>query len=78
MPADNKTADNKVVVNPDLFDTEAAAAHLHLSKAYVEKLRLAGGGPTFLKLGRAVRYRRSDLDRWLDAQARTSTSEVAA
>lgn len=66
------------VKNPDILDTVAAAAHLHLSRQYLEKMRLVGGGPVFLKLGRAVRYRRIDLDAWLDAQVRTSTSDCGA
>ena len=64
------------VTNPDLFDTPAAAAHLQLSRQYLEKLRLTGGGPAYAKLGRVVRYRRADLDNWLAAQVITSTSEV--
>lgn len=30
----------------------------------------------FVKMGKAVRYRREDLDRFLDSSLRTSTSEV--
>lgn len=63
-------------INPDLFDTPAAAAHLQLSRQYLEKLRLTGGGPAFAKLGRVVRYRRIDLENWLTAQIKTSTSDV--
>lgn len=62
--------------NSEIFDTRGAAGHLHLSRQYLEKLRLAGGGPAFAKLGRVVRYRRIDLDNWLTAQIKTSTSDV--
>lgn len=64
--------------NPDIFDTPAAAAYLHLSTQYLEKMRVVGGSPAFLKIGKAVRYRRIDLDRWLDEKVRTSTSDRGA
>ena len=41
----------------------------------LQRWRLEGIGPKFLKLGRLVRYRQSDLDQWVDAQLRTSTSQ---
>ena len=41
-----------------------------------QKDRLTGRGPRFVRLGRLVRYRRSDLEQWLDAQTRTSTSDT--
>jgi predicted DNA-binding transcriptional regulator AlpA len=31
------------------------------------------GSPRFVKVGRQVRYRRSDLERWLDANAHDRT-----
>lgn len=39
------------------------------------KRRLSGDSPPFLKIGRCVRYRWSDVEAWLAAQTRTSTSE---
>ena len=47
-----------------------------ISQRTLQRWRLEGFGPKFLKLGRLVRYRRSDLDRWVDAQLRTSTSQA--
>ena len=46
-----------------------------VSERTLQRWRLEGIGPKFLKLGRLVRYRQSDLDRWVDAQLRTSTSQ---
>lgn len=66
--------------NPNLLDTGEAASYLRLSTQFLEKARIASNtGPRFVKLGRRVFYRRDDLDAWIDAQARTSTSarEVA-
>jgi hypothetical protein len=31
------------------------------------KRRLNGDGPAFVRIGRSVRYRQSDLDCWMDA-----------
>ncbi len=41
----------------------------------LEAERLKGGGIPFLKVGRAVRYLRGDVDRWVTASRRTSTTD---
>ncbi len=45
------------------------------SEAYFERARWAGGGPKFIKLGRSIRYRESDVLAWINASVRTSTSD---
>ena len=57
-----------------LLDTARAADHLGLSARTLEKWRTTGGGPLFVKLGRRVAYRIADLDSWVAAQVRSSTS----
>ena len=57
------------------LDTAAAAQALGLSKSTLEKLRVTGCGPRYLKLGRAVRYRLTDLNAWQEARLVESTSE---
>lgn len=48
-----------------------------LRTSYLEKLAHTGGGPCYLKLGRRiVRYRRSDLEQWLDAHKVRNTSDT--
>ena len=59
------------------LDTLAAARHIGLSKSTLEKLRVFGGGPKYLKLGKAVRYRVEDLDAWLAARIISNTSQHA-
>lgn len=54
-----------------------AAAHVGLSKQTMAKMRVYGGGPPFLKLGRRVLYDLTDLDRWLASHRRASTSAVS-
>lgn len=58
-----------------VLNTSEAAQTLGLAVTTLEKLRVHGGGPRYVKLGRAVRYRNSDLESWLDDRLRASTSE---
>jgi predicted DNA-binding transcriptional regulator AlpA len=58
-----------------LTDTKAAADYVGLTGSTLEKQRCFGGGPRYLKLGRVVRYRISDLDDWLEERTIASTSE---
>jgi predicted DNA-binding transcriptional regulator AlpA len=52
------------------------AAHLRLSERTLERHRIAGTGPPFVKLGRRVVYRREDIERWVEACTQRSTSET--
>jgi predicted DNA-binding transcriptional regulator AlpA len=52
------------------------AEHLRLSERTLERHRVAGTGPAFVKLGRRVVYRREDIERWADARTHQSTSEL--
>ncbi len=52
-----------------ILRTPNAAAYVGLSASTLEKLRLTGDGPAFIRLGgRAVGYDIRDLDAWLDDQ----------
>lgn len=51
-----------------VLNEEAAATYVAMSPAFLRSRRLRGAGPPFLRLGRAVRYRTSDLDKWLLAR----------
>jgi hypothetical protein len=53
-----------------------AATALQISVRTLERLRVSGFGPVYVKAGRLVRYRQSDLEAWLASQARHSTSEA--
>lgn len=53
-----------------------AAALLHVSKSFLDKLRVNGGGPEFIRLGaRKVLYRRQDLENWARSRRFESTSQ---
>ena len=58
------------------FNTREAALYLGLAVSTLNKWRCHGGGPQFLKLGRAVRYRKDDLDRFIETRMFGSTAEV--
>ena len=57
--------------------TPAAALYLGIAESTLNKMRLTGYGPPFVKVGaRAVAYRKADLDAWLQARVRRSTSDA--
>ena len=57
------------------WTTKEAARFLGLSASTLTKLRLTGGGPTYRKLGRSVRYTEQEVREWADARTRRSTSD---
>jgi predicted DNA-binding transcriptional regulator AlpA len=52
------------------------AAHLRLSERTLERHRVCGTGPRFVKLGRRIVYRRRDVEDWAAAHTVSSTSEA--
>lgn len=77
LPASDQPAGRPIPEYPAaLLVTAEAVFVLALSPRTLEALRLKGGGPPYIALTpRAVRYRRADLDAWIDARKRTSTSD---
>jgi len=55
--------------------TADAAGYCGMAKSTLEKLRVTGGGPPYLKIGRTVVYNVADLDEWLATKRRSSTSD---
>jgi hypothetical protein len=67
------------IAQHDHLLTEIEAAQLRRqSVRTLQAERLHGGGCFFVKLGRSVRYRRSDVLRFIESRVRSSTSELAA
>ncbi|MES1200226.1 MAG: helix-turn-helix domain-containing protein [Pseudomonadota bacterium] len=60
---------------PSRLSVEEAAGYTGLSVSTLNKLRISGGGPEYLKICRRVFYRTADLDRWLESKRYRSTSE---
>ena len=56
--------------------TEEAAELIRLQPCTIEAWRVRGGGPEFVKFGRAVRYSRAALEEFAARNTRTSTSEA--
>ena len=60
-----------------LLDEAGFCRLANLKPSFVRKLRIFGGGPQFLKIGRCVRYRVADVETWLAGRARRNTAEGA-
>ncbi len=52
---------------PEFFDVKTLCAFLGISCVTATKWRAKAKGPPFIKVGRLVRYRRSDVEAWLRA-----------
>jgi len=61
-----------------LMSTQEVSAYLRLSVSTLNKWRLTGDGPTFIKLGARVAYRPSDVEAFAESRVRRSTSDRAA
>jgi predicted DNA-binding transcriptional regulator AlpA len=60
---------------PEFLDVAETANRLGVSASFLNKARLAGDGPRYLKIGKTVRYEWSTVLKWLEEQTRRSTSE---
>jgi excisionase family DNA binding protein len=68
--------DKQEKANSPYLIVEQAADYLRVSKNYLDKLRVSGKGPAFVRLGRRkVLYRKSDLDKWIEERIYASTSQ---
>lgn len=58
-----------------ILTIDQAAAYLSIPKAtlYTWRTRRAGFGPPAVKLGGCLRYRRCDLDAWIEAHLENQT-----
>jgi predicted DNA-binding transcriptional regulator AlpA len=59
-----------------LLTQREAAMALRLSERTLERSRVTGLGPPFVKAGRRVLYRPADIDAWIERRLRTSTSDL--
>lgn len=59
------------------LNVDEAARHTGLSASSLNKLRMTGAGPRFIRLSpRRVVYDTADLDEWLASRRRRSTSDM--
>ena len=63
--------------SPPLLLTEKEVAQATgFSTRTLQKWRMIGEGPPFVRISaRAIRYRRVDIDEWINSRLRTSTSD---
>jgi excisionase family DNA binding protein len=54
-----------------------AAHYCRLGESTLAKLFVSGGGPAAIKIGRSVRYSNVDLNTWMAARRRRSTSDAS-
>jgi predicted DNA-binding transcriptional regulator AlpA len=64
-------------MQPLLTQRQCAEA-LGLSERTLERFRVSGVGPKFVRMGKSVRYRLSDVEVWLASRVVGSTSEKSA
>jgi hypothetical protein len=60
---------------PGLLDVEGVAQILNCSISILNKWRLTGKGPRFVRVGTLVRYRPADVQAFIAAGLRSTTSE---
>ncbi len=60
-----------------LMSPEELADELGVDKQKLAVMRMNGSGPKFFRAGRFIRYRRADVDAWIEAGLRTSTRSAA-
>ena len=68
-----------ISISPDeLLSPDIVATELHLRPQALMAWRTLGRGPNFVKVGRAVFYRRSDIAAWLGANHREPVKRQAS
>jgi len=73
MPDFEKTSPTST---PAWLTRKEAANYLRLGESTLAKLFVSGDGPPAIKVGRSVRYSSTDIDNWMVARRRRSTSDT--
>jgi predicted DNA-binding transcriptional regulator AlpA len=58
-----------------LLTAKEAAETLKVTLSWLAKARMRGDGPTYVKVGRSIRYAEASLIQWMKSRQRLSTSE---
>ena len=58
------------------LSVEDAAVYIGLSVSTLNKMRIWGNGPKYLKLGRRILYDTTQLDNWMADKLRSKTSDA--
>ena len=62
-------------IDSPLLNVTEAADYLRCGVSTLNKLRVTGGGPVFVKINARVTYRRIDLDRFIAERANKTTTQ---
>ncbi|WP_428826760.1 helix-turn-helix transcriptional regulator [Azonexus sp. IMCC34842] len=73
----NAITQNQHVVR-QLLNNDEAADELGISRRTLPVWRVQGKGPQFVKIGKLVRYERSALEAWKQANTHSNTSRNGA
>jgi predicted DNA-binding transcriptional regulator AlpA len=60
---------------PEFIDATEVAKRLGVSASFLNKARLTGSGPPYVKFGAAVRYNWAGVLEWTSKKTQRSTSE---
>ncbi|KQB04356.1 DNA-binding protein [Vibrio metoecus] len=66
----------KMTVEKRAYTEQETSAYIGMSRSFLRQARMEGQrknrtlAPPFIKIGRAVRYLKEDLDAWLDSQTK--------
>jgi predicted DNA-binding transcriptional regulator AlpA len=62
----------------EVLSVRQAADYIGLSESFLNKRRVYGGGPLYIKVGRRVVYDREHLDSWMSDRTIGNTSQILA
>ena len=63
-------------MHPTLLDPHVLADRWNIEPETLSQWRWQGRGPKFIKIGRSILYRITDVEAYEDQQCRSSTSDV--
>lgn len=63
------------VALPRLMDQRELCAYIGKSTSWAERARWSGDGPKFIKIGRHVRYRVTDVLAWIESNSHQNTTD---
>ena len=68
QPDDARVRPTRPAQNAPFIDEKQLCADLGISSVTATKWRANAAGPPFIKVGRLVRYRRTDVEAWLQSR----------
>ncbi len=71
----NQKEEQHTVTLPRLMDQRELCSYIGKSTAWAERARWSGDGPKFIKLGRHIRYRATDIAEWIESNSHQSTTD---